>query len=202
MSAAHCPQLNRSMPRSRTHGFTLIELMVSIAIASLVAAGVVSFMLTLRRGVESGLEVRDQVSDREVMHIRLAPILRDSICVLASDEAWILLWKSDVDMDGLVSMPELQLILYSGANERLETYSIADQNAEWDTISFDADFSSIASALELHSDATRKQLASGIDECIFAFPPDDPTGARSVLVSLMSNGLEAQIYERFRVDAP
>lgn len=84
----------------------------------------------------------------------------------------------------------------------METFAIEDTGAVWDTIDFDADFTSVADTLESHSDAIRVELANDIDECVFAFPSDDPTGARSVFVSLWSKGLEAQIYERFRVDAP
>ena len=101
-------------------GFTMIELLLSLAITAVVAAGVAAMLGCLATGIALGSDARTGLLATAATHGRLVEELVDTGCVLAIKDDDAVLWKGDLTPGGLIEPSELRWITFDP--ERGELY--------------------------------------------------------------------------------
>ena len=114
-------------------GFTMIELLLSLAITAVVAAGVAAMLGGLATGIALGSDARTGLLATAATHGRLVEELVDTGCVLAIKDDDAVLWKGDLTPGGLIDPSELRWITFDP--ERGELYRSSIRFPEdWSTI--------------------------------------------------------------------
>ena len=98
-------QLAASSGRPRGRGFTLVELLISMIVCSLVAAGVATMMVTVSYGTSTSRDLRGLVVKSQVVDARLAAAIRGSRSVLAVGADYLLIAASEWRSEHLIPLP-------------------------------------------------------------------------------------------------
>jgi prepilin-type N-terminal cleavage/methylation domain-containing protein len=114
-------------------GFTMIELLLSLAITAVVAAGVAAMLGGLATGIALGSDARTGLLATAATHGRLVEELVGTECVLTVKDGDAVLWKGDVTPSGLIEPSELQWITFDAEFGELRRSSIRFPE-DWSTI--------------------------------------------------------------------
>ena len=87
-------------------GLTLVELLVALAVTTIVAAGVASLLSGVGAGVAAGADVRTGMLANAASHRRLHDLLGDLGCVLVAEDDVVLAWTGDSRPGGMVEATE------------------------------------------------------------------------------------------------
>ncbi len=117
----------------KQRGFTMIELLLSLAITGLVAAGVAAMLGGLATGIALGSDARTGLLATAATHGRLVEELSDTGCVLTLDGGDAVLWKGDLTPSGMVEPSELRWITFDAEYGELTRSSIRFPD-DWSTI--------------------------------------------------------------------
>ena len=105
-------------------GFTMIELLLSLAITAVVAAGVAAMLGGLATGIALGSDARTGLLATAATHGRLVEELAGAGRVLAVTDEDAILWRGDLTPSSLVEPSELQWITFDPEHGELRRSSI------------------------------------------------------------------------------
>lgn len=92
--------------RLMRRGLTLAELLVALAVTTIVAAGVASLLSGVGAGIAAGADVRTGMLATAASHRRLHDLLDHVGCVLVSEDDVVLAWTGDSRPGGMVEATE------------------------------------------------------------------------------------------------
>lgn len=186
-------------------GFTLVELMTSVAASSLICVTAVTFVSAALSSSNAGLRRSDTIAAREVVVRRLSPILRENIGILNIDDSRVMLWSRDLDSNGEPSSDELRMLSF-------ESGSIIEQTLPESSFpkvqyALENDFSIIAQSMFTNPATNEVVLIQGVQALTLNSPQDNPLDSRSIMCSVVLNNLDSEsadvrLHERFRMDLP
>lgn len=87
-------------------GLTLAELLVALAVTTIIAAGVASLLGGVGAGIAAGADVRTGMLATAASHRRLHDLLDDVGCVLLFEDDVVLAWTGDSRPGGMVETTE------------------------------------------------------------------------------------------------
>ena len=196
-----------SPTRPNAHAFTLIEVLIAISMAAFVCLAAVSFMFAAIGNSETGLTRSDELTVREIVIRRLAPILSNTIGLLDGGDDWGVFWAADLDGDSLPGTGELAVVYYEEDTRtiRMSTLNI-DPDLDVDLTLLE-NFETIASQIMSNPMAEEAILAEGVERFELVWLDADPMEARSVVCNISLGKLaegagEIRMHERFRLEFP
>jgi len=110
----------------RCAGMTLLELLLTLAITSMVGAAVAAMLSAVSYGTSSGKDMRSLVVRNKIISTRFTASIRNASMVLESGSGYMVLWLGDSDGSGTPQLGEIQYIEYDTANTRMRSYQ-----ADW-----------------------------------------------------------------------
>lgn len=110
--------------RARRRAFTLVELLIALAITSVIGAATVSMLFATTRATEVQRDVRGSIIRQQSVYARLKDRVNTALAFLGADDDQVVLWLADDNEDGFVNLGELGLLEYDAANDQLLSYSI------------------------------------------------------------------------------
>lgn len=112
---------NGRRPVGRT-GFTLMEMLLALAVSSMIAITVVMMLAGLASATQEKTDVRRATVKRQVAIVRLGRLLRGAAMVLANGDDHIVLWKGDTRNNGRPDLSELLRVEYDPGAHEVSTY--------------------------------------------------------------------------------
>lgn len=100
-------------------GMTLAELVIALAVTSMVGAGVVAMTDAVARVLDDGRLERERTIASASASTRLASLVAPSRCVLEAGDDLVVLWKSDTFRDRRVQASELGWVRFLPATGEL-----------------------------------------------------------------------------------
>lgn len=136
--------------RSRQAGMTLLELLLSMAITGLVAAGVSSMLLAVSTGTSQRNDTRTTVVRGKVLETRLAAAIRGSRQVLARGSNYVVLWTGGPDNGEAPRLAELRRVEFDAASQSVWSYQAPASLSEAANTQYalEDNFASITAALK------------------------------------------------------
>ena len=114
----------------RRRGLTLVELLIALAILSLIATTIGGMLSAVAYGTDTDRDIRQLVARNQMVSTRLNAALRGGRMVLAtgSDSAgdWAVLWHRDLDGNGEPSLLEIRRLDYDANAQTLSSYTAPD----------------------------------------------------------------------------
>ncbi len=109
-------------PRTaRTQAFTIVELLMALAITGLIGAAVASMLTAVSYGTDSSRDIRTLVVKNKTISARITAAIRESTQLLDADDNYIILWTDDINDSGAPDLLELRRIdLDTGTNELID----------------------------------------------------------------------------------
>lgn len=141
------PRLLRVRPGSR--GFTLIEILLALAITAMVATVVAALLFSAANGTASRDAVQGNSSLVDVVCTRINSAVRPAGRILAQADGLLVFWTSDSDGNNKPNLSELRRLELDPATGNLVLYAAPTTINPWDDTSYDLaqDFASITAAL-------------------------------------------------------
>jgi type II secretory pathway pseudopilin PulG len=136
--------------RRRTAGVTLVEVLLALAVTSLIASSVAGLVYTVSQTQRDQQHLRRRNSRAEVVAARVDGAIRSATAVLAVGSDYLVLWKTDSRTNRMPNLSEIQRIEWDRAGQRLRAYAAPADLAEADDPAYDltSDFSQITAALK------------------------------------------------------
>ena len=128
-------------PRNTRHqarAFTLVELLLALAITGMVSAGVATMLAAVSYGTSSQRDLRGVVVKGRVLNARLSAAVRSARALLESGTDYLVLWNGDVNTNGTTDAPdlsEMRLIERDAGLDELRSYGFPDS---WTQAQIDA----------------------------------------------------------------
>jgi len=165
---------------------TLVELLIALIITSMLALGVASILYAASYGTSSRREVRRMVVRTEQLRARLDDAVRNARAVLASGNAYIVLWIGDTRRNNQVNLSELQLIELASGSTQLKSYETqfpggwteAQIEAADTAYAAGSDFAAVAQAAKQGSYFPGTTWAGGISDFSVTLDHGTPVQAR------------------------
>lgn len=144
------------MALHRTNGLTVVELVVAMAVTSMVALTVTGAFMALNTAVEH--------SDEHYLHVQTArcvsrlvqAALRKSKLVTAAEQGGLVLWAGDTNEDGKINISEVLVFRYLDVESKLEQAKVVfpdsmdpDTRAALDVHKALADLDDVAAVREM-----------------------------------------------------
>jgi len=118
--------------------FTLVELLLALAITGLVSAAVAGMLVAVSYGTSSKRDLRTMIVKSRVIDARLASAIRTSRAILETGTDYLVLWTGDVNPNGTANAPdlsEIRLVERDGAADTLSCYEFP---SSWNQAQIDA----------------------------------------------------------------
>lgn len=122
----------------RRQAFTIVELVLALAIAGLVSASAAGMLMAVSYGTSSKRDLRSAVVKSQVVDNRIASAIRGSRAILETGIDYLVLWTGDTDANGAANAPdlaEMRLIERDSATHTLKAYQFPDS---WTQVQIDA----------------------------------------------------------------
>jgi len=105
-------------------GFTLAELMIGVAITSLVALSVLGLAVGLSNAHESNDNYHQSLQTARSAMLQVQSAIRKARLVLGQTDTELLLWTDDEDGSGTINVSELLLLRWSKDSRKLREHRI------------------------------------------------------------------------------
>jgi prepilin-type N-terminal cleavage/methylation domain-containing protein len=185
----------------RLHGMTLTELIIALAITSMVGAGVVAMTDAVARVLDDGRAERERTIASAVASTRLSSIIASCSCALDIETDTVVVWRGDTLRDQQVQATELGWIIFDeGAGElRFEWvqfpdgWSAQDRAAADQTCSLPANWDVVRNEYQQTGHLKNTVLLDGLRDVEPAIPDEecsDPLSVRRVAWRLIWAGEE------------
>jgi hypothetical protein len=160
---------------------TLTELLIALAIASIVGAGVVAMTEAVVRVLEDGRTERERTIASAVAASRLSSVVAPSNCTLELAQNMTVFWKSDTRRDGRVQATELAWVTFNESTGELvlewvefpESYTPNERNRADQTCSLDEDYALLKQEYADVGHLARRVLLDEVDHVEYAIPESD-----------------------------
>ncbi|MCH2160576.1 MAG: prepilin-type N-terminal cleavage/methylation domain-containing protein [Phycisphaerales bacterium] len=119
--------------RRHRRGFTLVELLMGLAVTGVVAAGITAMLGGVATGIAVGTDARTGMLATGIIQGRLAEAVTPAACVLSGEPHRVTLWLGESRPGGLVEPSELAWLTIAPEDGvvRMERVVFPDQ---WDAI--------------------------------------------------------------------
>ena len=114
-----------ALVRHPARAFTMVEVLLALAITGLVSAAVAAMLVATSYGTSSEHDLRGVVVKGEILDARLSAAIRSSRTILETGTDYVVLWLGDVNTNGTADAAdrwEVRLIEFDSGNERLNNY--------------------------------------------------------------------------------
>lgn len=123
-------QMCRTTKLARRRGLTLVELLLALAILSLISLTTGVMLSAVAYGTDSDRDIRALVARNKMLSARITAALRGSGMVLEvgsnSDGTWAVLWERDLDGNDVPSLLEIRRLEYDAAAGTLASHAAPD----------------------------------------------------------------------------
>ncbi|MCX5662255.1 MAG: prepilin-type N-terminal cleavage/methylation domain-containing protein [Planctomycetota bacterium] len=136
------------MRNVRRRGFTLVEVVIALAVTAMAVAGMSGMLYAIAHGTQNGDTALSDNVRAQVMISRLRATIHNSYRILAYGSNYLVLWTSDTNADGKPNVSEMRRIEWSSAQSRLWYYAPASSLASDPSYALTSDFNTITAALE------------------------------------------------------
>jgi len=128
----HAPRVTTRRQRiaCRSRGFTLVELMMALAITALIGAAVTAMMFGVSHGTNESKDVRGLALRCKAINARLSACIRTARAVLDADDDRLILWTGDANDNGLPDLSEVHRIARDTDTGDLTSYTFADDGTD------------------------------------------------------------------------
>lgn len=136
--------------RAGRAGLSLVELLIALAITSLITAAVAVMLLSVSTGSSNASQTRGLMVGHAAVAARLGSQIRASRMVLDAGETYLVLWAPGTSMSGAPSLSQLCRIEYDGAREELHCYKAPSDLPPGEDTQYDlstTDFNAVTKAL-------------------------------------------------------
>ncbi|MAD78381.1 MAG: hypothetical protein CMJ51_03300 [Planctomycetaceae bacterium] len=167
----------------KRHGLTLVELLVALAVTTIVAAGVASLLSGVTAGLAAGSDTRTAMLANAASHRRLTERLETADCVLDIDAHRTLLWNGDRRPGGAVESSEAAWITYDPDRGEI-VREVVEFPEDWGAFELAmsdhrleprSDDLSILAGLRGRGYVQRVVLVDGLSDATFTAAPDGST---------------------------
>ncbi len=153
-------------------GMTLAELVIALAITSIVGAGVVAMTDAVTRALDDGRSERERTIASAVAGTRLSSLVAPSNCLLEMTAQQTVLWRGDTLRDGNVQATELGWLIFDRDDGRLllewvefpDSWSARDREDADQTCSPDENWELVRTRYRDSGHLMNKVLLDGLEE--------------------------------------
>jgi len=179
-------------PRLRHRGLTLVELMISLAITTMIGVAIATMMATVSQGVGTRRDTRSLALRAHSAHVRLSACIDSSRAVVMAGETMMVLWHDDSRSGGTIHASELRWIEFSPDDDTLLIHQVSFPS-EWSQtdcdkkdrqLSSQADFEMVLDEYAGEGWIATATAADGVAAATFWFDDVDPLEARLVRIDL------------------
>lgn len=163
--------------RGLARGMTLVELMLGLAITTVIGGAIVAMLFAVSRGADEDTDLRSLVARGKRVHAASTAALRGSRELLDIDSQRLVLWYRDADDDGRIDADELRAIDYAADASELRWYEPTDTvpDAEHEA---SADFLAVVDGLIESGGLAPRTWAGGVAGFSLALDEDEPAAAK------------------------
>lgn len=105
-----------------SRGFTLVELMLALAITAMVGAAAASMLAAVSYGASEQRDLRAAAVGHATLPHRLETAIRSASAVLGVSTGVVVLWLGDTDADGVPALSEIVRIEHDTAARTITAY--------------------------------------------------------------------------------
>ena len=98
-------------------GFTLVELIMSLAITSMIGLGVSTLLLSMSSATRSQNDLHAQIVRRHILALRIGGMIKSSAYVLDVRSESLILWMGDYDNNGRPNISEIGRLQWNNDGE-------------------------------------------------------------------------------------
>lgn len=167
-------------PGLRRAGFTLVELMLSLAVIAIIGLGVMFMLAGTQASAQLQEDARLRVTREQVAMTRLGTLCRSNAMVLAVDATHLVFWKGDVNGNGKADLAELRRLEWSPAAKQIWVSEAPEDLAPASNTTYplNASFSTITSALAGSSTFPTRVVLDDITHWELTLDEASPQAAR------------------------
>lgn len=168
-------------------GFTLVEVLLALAVSSIIGAAVVMMLAGVASATKDKNNTRRMLVGRQVIVERLNALIRGAAGILSGDEHHLMLWAGDFDRNASPNLSELRLLSWNSKASEIRLYEAAtDLDPAADTV-FDpgSEFSAIAQSVAESDDMSGMPIITGVDGWDLALDHADVQKARVIRLQLV-----------------
>lgn len=168
--------------RSPGQGFTIIELLIALAITGFIGAAIAAMLFTAARGTSDNYSQRELLIRQKVLDSRVSATLRSGYQLLAAGNDYVVLWMGDARANIKPNISELCRLEYDSENKRLLAYQ-GEFPQGWSEVQLEAadidydltsDFNTITTGLKSGSYFPVEVWLTGISGMTFTKNHNDP----------------------------
>ncbi len=151
-------------PRGCTGGFTMVEVMIALAVTGLVGAAVSAMLVSVSYGTSSQADLRRISVKERVIAIRMNTAISSSKMILDQGADHLVLWMGDSRQNGLPDLSEIRRIDRDATTLQITSYiaPIDLSDAANTQYSFADDFDAVTLALRGTADFPGEIWATGV----------------------------------------
>jgi pilin/secretion family protein with methylation motif len=179
---------------SRRAGLTLLELIIAIAITSMIGLGISSMLTMVAQGTSADQDRRTSVIRVHALNVRLRAYLSDALNFLQHDSRkGIVVWIHDIGSDRYVHLTELRVLWWDSVNGTLSSERI-EFPSNWSAyqvqiadlaVPASTDFFSLLNSYRASGYTVTEMLLDNIETLSFNFNNPNTQLATQVEVSLL-----------------
>jgi prepilin-type N-terminal cleavage/methylation domain-containing protein len=134
---------------ARSRGFTLLEILLALAVTAMVAMVVATLLFSVANGTASRDAAQGNNSLIDVLCSRINTAVRPAGRILAQADGMLVFWMSDSDGNNKPNLSEIRRLELDAVTGHLVLYSAPATINPWDDTGYDLtqDFASVTAAL-------------------------------------------------------
>jgi hypothetical protein len=174
-----------------THrGLSFLEMLLAIAITSVIGAAIASMMAAANTGLSSKDDGRRSAIRLALTQVRLGAYIAPSLCILDKGNSYVTLWTEDSRESDTVHASEIRWIQFDNTTKLLSVQFVDFPN-EWSQSMIDAadvecsamtNYESLLFGLQSDDLIESISLVDGMESCSFWMNESDPLAAKRVCV--------------------
>jgi prepilin-type N-terminal cleavage/methylation domain-containing protein len=118
------PMTRTARRSARRHGLTLLELLLAVAVTSMVAAALSAMLGAVWTGVETRRDARSVMVHANAAQVRLATYIVPSRCILHVSGGDLILWHNDARESDTVHASEIRWLLFNEENGSIDLHFV------------------------------------------------------------------------------
>lgn len=168
------------MNNRRPHAFTLVELMLALAMLSLIGVGAAMVLTTAGKSTLARQDIRRFLAQEQALDARLSASIRGATQILSLGSNHVVLWKGDQRPNAQPNLSELQRIEWSN-DGRLISYQAPEvwTASEAADTAYDpaSDFNAVTSQLKSSSYFPAESWATNVTAIAWIIRGSDSAGS-------------------------
>ncbi len=108
---------------AHAQAFTIVELLMALAITGLIGAAVASMLTAVSYGTNNSRDIRTLVVKNKTISARITAAIREATQLLDAGDNYIILWTDDINDSGAPDLLELRRINLNTGTRKLIDYT-------------------------------------------------------------------------------